>query len=96
MISEVAGGKADVAVAFGPDVARYVKDSSTPLRVTPVPDDTVRSDGQKMPQSFDQSMGVRRDDTALKAALDAAIVKAKPQIEAILKQDGVPLVPATN
>nr|USU31877.1 methanol oxidation system protein MoxJ [Methylobacterium sp. OTU13CASTA1] len=96
MISEVAGGKADVAVAFGPDVARYVKDSSTPLRVTPVPDDTVRSDGQKMPQSFDQSMGVRRDDTALKAALDAGIAKAKPQIDAILKQEGVPLSVASN
>ena len=96
MISEVAGGKADVAVAFGPDVARYVKDSSQPLRMNPVPDDTVRSDGQKVPQSFDQSMGVRRDDTALKAALDAGIAKAKPQIEAILKQEGVPLSVASN
>jgi mxaJ protein len=96
MVSEVATGKADVAVAFGPDVARYVKDSAQPLRMTLVPDDTTRSDGRKMPQSFDQSMGVRRDDAALKAALDAAIVKAKPKIEAILKQDGVPLVPVTN
>jgi mxaJ protein len=77
-------------------VARYVKESSTPLRVTPVPDDTVRSDGQKMPQSFDQSMGVRRDDTALKTALDAGITKAKPQIDAILKQEGVPLSVASN
>ena len=41
-------------------------------------------------------MGVRRGDEALKAALDAAIAKAKPQIEAILKQDGVPVVAATN
>ena len=96
MVSEVANNKADVAVAFGPDVARYVKDSSQPLRMTLVPDDTTRSDGRKMPQSFDQSMGVRRDDEALKTALDAAIVKAKPKIEAILKQDGVPVVPATN
>jgi len=96
MVSEVATGKADVAVAFGPDVARSVKDSAQPLRMTLVPDDTTRSDGRKMPQSFDQSMGVRRDDAALKAALDAAIVKAKPKIEAILKQDGVPVVPATN
>lgn len=56
MVSEVVANKADVAVAFAPDVARYVKDSSQPLRMTLVPDDTVRSDGQKMPQSFDQSM----------------------------------------
>ena len=94
IVSEVANDKADVGVAFGPDVARYVKDSAVPLRMTLVPNDTVSSDGRKMPQSFDQSMGVRRDDTALRDALDAAIAKAKPQIDAILKQDGVPV--ATN
>jgi mxaJ protein len=55
----------------------------------------VSSDGRKMPQAFDQSMGVRKDDTALRDALDAAIPKAKPQIDAILKQDGVPVI-ATN
>ena len=96
MVGEVAAGKADVAVAFAPDVARYVRESATKLRVTPVPDDTQRSDGQRMPQSFDQSMGVRRDDTALKAELDAALAKAKPRIEAILKEEGVPLLPLSN
>ncbi|KAB1074467.1 methanol oxidation system protein MoxJ [Methylobacterium planeticum] len=96
MVSEVASGKADVGVAFAPDIARYVRESTTPLRMNPVPDDTVRSDGQRMPQSFDQSMGVRRDDGALRTALDAGIEKAKPQIAAILKQEGVPLAPASN
>lgn len=96
MVSEVAQGKADVGVAFAPDVARYVRDSSVKLRMTPVPDDTTRSDGKRMPQVFDQSMGVRRDDTALRDALDAALVKAKPQIDAILKQEGVPVAPASN
>ncbi|WP_430911580.1 methanol oxidation system protein MoxJ [Methylobacterium sp. sgz302541] len=96
MVSEVATDKADVAVAFAPEVARYVKESATPLRMTLVPDETVRSDGRKMPQSFDQSMGVRRDDEALKAALDAGIAKARPRIEAILKQDGVPVAAPSN
>lgn len=96
MVSEVAGNKADVAVAFAPDIARYVKDSSTKLRMTLVPDDTVRSDGRKMPHSFDQSMGVRRDDQALKGALDDGIGKAKPRIEAILAEEGVPLAPPSN
>ena len=95
IVSEVANDKADVGVAFAPDVARYVRDSAVPLRMTLVPNDTVSSDGRRMPQSFDQSMGVRRDETALRDALDAAIAKAKPQIDAILKQDGVP-VAATN
>ena len=83
-------------VAFAPDVARYVKDASTPLRVTPVPDDTVRSDGRRLPQSFDQAMGLRRDDTALKTQIDAALVKAKPRIDEILKQEGVPVLPVSN
>lgn len=95
LVSEVAGGRAAVGVAFAPDVARYVKDSTVPLRMNPVPNDTVSSDGRKMPQVFDQSMGVRKDDTALREALDAAISKAKPQVDAILKQDGVPVI-ATN
>ena len=96
MVSEVATGKAEVGVAFGPDVARYVRDSSTKLRMTPVPDDTQASDGRKMPQSFDQAMGVRKDDTALKAEIDAALEKAKPKIEAILKEEGVPVLPVSN
>ncbi|MGU3538793.1 methanol oxidation system protein MoxJ [Methylobacterium sp. A54F] len=96
MVGEVVGEKADVAVAFAPEVARYVRDSTTPLRMTPVPDDTVRSDGRKVPQSFDQAMGVRRDDTALKAALDAALDKAKPRIAEILRQEGVPVQPLSN
>lgn len=96
MVSEVATGKAEVGVAFGPDVARYVRDSSTKLRMTAVPDDTQASDGRKMPQSFDQAMGVRKDDTALKAQIDAALEKAKPKIEAILKEEGVPVLPVSN
>ena len=95
IVSEVANDKADVGVAFAPDVARYVQASTVPLRITLVPNDTVSSDGRPMPQMFDQAMGVRKDDPALKGALDAAITKAKPEIAAILKQDGVP-VAATN
>ncbi|MCJ2134184.1 methanol oxidation system protein MoxJ [Methylobacterium sp. J-026] len=92
LVSEVATDRAAVGVAFAPDVARYVRESTVPLRMTPVPNETVGSDGRRMPQDFDQSMGVRRDDTALKGALDAAIAKAKPQIDAVLKQDGVPVI----
>ncbi|MDR7036608.1 MULTISPECIES: methanol oxidation system protein MoxJ [Methylobacterium] len=96
MVGEVASGKADVGVAFAPDVARYVRDSQTPLRMVPVPDDTVRSDGQRVPQSFDQAMGVRRGDEGLRDALNAALAKAKPRIDAILKQEGVPVMAASN
>lgn len=92
MVSEVVSGNAPVAVAFSPEVARQVKESSVPLTMTPVDDDTVNADGQKVPQTFDQSMGVRKDDSALAAQLNAALVKAAPDIEAILKDEGIPLL----
>jgi mxaJ protein len=93
LVGEVASGKADVAAPFAPDVARFVKASTVPLRMTLVADDAARSDGQKVAMRFDQSMGVRRGDDALLAALDQALVKARPAIEAILKDEGVPTVP---
>jgi mxaJ protein len=92
MIAEVADGNADIAIGFAPEVARYVRQSSVPLRMTAVDDNTVRSDGKKIPQTFDQSMGVRKDDKELRAALDQALVQARPAIEDILKAEGIPLL----
>lgn len=91
MVSEVADGTADVAVNFAPDVARYVKDSER-VEMTVIPDDNVRSDGEKVPHHFDQSVGVRKEDTALLSAVNAGLEKAKPEIEEILKDEGIPLV----
>lgn len=93
MVAEVASGNAEIAVAFAPEVARYVKASAVPLRMTLVDDDSVTSDGRKVPERFDQSMGVRKDDQALVAALNAALVKVAPEIDAILKEEGIPLLP---
>ncbi|ATQ68945.1 MULTISPECIES: methanol oxidation system protein MoxJ [Methylosinus] len=92
MVQEVATGSADIAVAFAPDVARYVKSSTTALRVESIADDAAKSNGEKVPQQFDQSVGVRRDDTALLAQIDAALTTAKPKIDAILEAEGVPLL----
>jgi mxaJ protein len=92
MISEVANGNAQIAVAFAPEVARYAKESSVPLTMTLIDDNAAMSDGQKVPQTFEQSMGVRKDDKALQVQLDAALLKAAPTIDAILKYEGIPLV----
>jgi mxaJ protein len=91
MVNEVADGTADVSVNFAPEVARYAK-ASDRLMLTIIPDDNVRGDGEKVPHHFDQSIGVRKDDKDLLAALDAALDKAKPKIEEILKDEGIPLV----
>lgn len=93
LVSDVASGKAQLAVAFAPQVARYVK-SNDALVMTVVPDTNVRADGIKIPHHFDQSIGVRKGDTELLAALDAAIDKARPRIEEILTEEGIPLLRA--
>jgi mxaJ protein len=93
MVEEVANGSADLAAAFAPDVARYVKASGTPLRMTLAADDATRSDGQKVPQHFDQSLGVRLADKALLAELNAALDRAAPKIAQVLVAEGVPLLP---
>jgi mxaJ protein len=93
LVQEVAEGHADAAIAFSPEVARYVKSAAVPLAMIPVSDPVVRPEGGSTELQFDQSMGVRKDDPGLKAALDAAIAKAAPQIRKILEADeGIPLL----
>jgi mxaJ protein len=93
LVSEVANGTADLSIAYAADVARFVKASSTPLRMTMIDDDFARAaDGLKIPLHFDQAIGVRKGDEALAAALDEALVKAKPEIEQALAEEGVPLL----
>jgi mxaJ protein len=96
MVGEVTNGGADIAVAFAPDVARYVKTSSTALRMTLIEDDASKSNGEKVPQRFDQSVGVRLDDKDLLSQIDAALAQAKPKIDAILQAEGVPLLPTAH
>lgn len=94
MVGEVADKTAALAVAFAPEVARYVK-ANDALKMVIIPDNNVRSDGLRVPHHFDQSFAVRKDDKDLLAAIDAALPKAQTQIETILKDEGVPYVPPT-
>ncbi len=90
MVAEISNGSADLAVGFAPDVARYVKSSAVPLRMTVINDNAVRTSGDKVPQHYDQSVGVRKDDTALLTEIDAALKIAKPKINEILREESVP------
>ncbi|MFG1332259.1 methanol oxidation system protein MoxJ [Xanthobacter autotrophicus] len=92
IVSEVANGEADIAFAFAPEVARYVKASQVPLRMSLAGTSITRFDGTVVPLHYDQSVGVRRDDAALLAEIDAALVKARPQIDEILVEEGIPLL----
>ena len=96
MVGNVAEGKSDVAIAFAPSVARYVKESDGKLKMTSVPDQNFRVDGEPVLFHFDQSMGVRKDDEKLFEEIEAALEEAKPQIHTILKEEGIPVEEPTK
>jgi mxaJ protein len=89
-VEDVSSGKADLAVVFSPEVARYAKERDN-VKLVVVPDNATRADGMHVPFHFDQSVGVRKGDEKLLAEINAALEKAQPQIEAILKEEGIPL-----
>lgn len=92
IVTEVATGEADVGIAFAPEVARYVKNSSTPLRMTIITRDIDRPNDKPIPMHYDQAIGVRKNDPALLKEINEALEKARPQIEQILTQEGIPLL----
>jgi len=80
-------GDVDVAIAWGP-LAGYVA-SRTRARIEMHPV-TPQVDAPALRFVYDISMGVRRQDRALAAALDAAIQRHAQEIRAILTEYGVP------
>ncbi len=93
LVREVVDGKADIAILWGPLAARYVKQSTVPLKIALIPDHNVRADGDKVGHHYNQSFGVRKDDVTLLRQLDQALESAATEITAILEAEGMPLLP---
>jgi len=93
LVSEISSGHAEVAALWGPSAARYVKESTTPLVMTLIPDDNVRADGQKVGFHYSTSMGVRKNDPILLAHLNKVIEDNQDEITELLEEEGIPLVP---
>ena len=96
LIGEVVAGEADMAIAFAPDVARYVKASSVPLRMTLIENPLTRSDGLVVPMQYDQAIGVRPDDQKLLAEINAALPSIRGAIDQILSEEAIPLLPPAS
>ncbi|AEG02667.1 methanol oxidation system protein MoxJ [Methylomonas methanica MC09] len=92
LVNEVASGKAEIAVLWGPAAARYVKASSVPLTMTLIPDDNRRADGQKVGFHYSTAMGVRKGDTELLERLNRIIRKQQDDIAELLEAEGIPLL----
>jgi len=84
---DLASGKIDVAIVWGPIAGYYAKRVSQPaLRVL-----TMNSeDGVKF--DYAMAMGVRYGEPEWKKQIEALIVKNRPAIQAILQEYNVPLL----
>jgi mxaJ protein len=88
IVDAVVRGDVDVAFVWGPTAGYFAKAEPVKVKLTPVP----QTDGPALPMVFDISMGVRRDDVALRRELDAALQKRAGDIRAVLREYGVPMI----
>lgn len=88
LITAVAADDIDLAFAWGPLAGFFAARQAVPLAIAPVP-----SDEDTVPFAFAIAMGVRRPDEALLQELDRFIERHHAEIERLLRQYGVPLLP---
>lgn len=86
ILDAVARGDVDLALVWGPTAGYFAKQVAAPLHLSPV---TPWLDGAE-PMVFDVSMGVRREDRALRRELDDALERNADAIARILDEYGVP------
>jgi mxaJ protein len=84
---DLAAGKIDVAIVWGPIAGYFAKRVSSPqLQVVPLASEPgVRFD-------YQMAMGVRHGEREWKQQIESLIQKRKPEILAILREYGVPLL----
>jgi mxaJ protein len=89
ILDEVAAGKIDVAVVWGPLAGYFAPRERVALSVVPV---SPQIDRPFLPFVYDISMGVRRGDQDLHDALENILRRRRAEIEKILDDYGVPKV----
>ena len=87
IVEAVASGVVDAAVVWGPLAGYFAPRQRVPLDLSPV---TPEIDLPFLPFVFDISMGVRRGDEALRTRADEFITARRHEIDALLRQYGVP------
>jgi quinoprotein dehydrogenase-associated probable ABC transporter substrate-binding protein len=89
IIDAVADGSIDVALVWGPFAGYFAKAHGADLRISAITADPL------VPGSifaFPMALGVRKSDTVLRDRLQLALDRHQPEIEAILRDYGIPLV----
>jgi mxaJ protein len=92
-VRAVARGDVDVAIVWGPFAGYFGAREQVPMRITPV---TPAFDAPGFPLTFAIALCVARNDAALRARLDNSLARRRSEIERILRQYRIPLVPASG
>ena len=90
VIKAVANEEVDVAIVWGPLAGYFAKQSPVPLRLHPLAERDSLAD---VPFRYDIAMAVRRSDPGLQDSLTKVLDQKAPQIQAILREYGVPTFP---
>jgi mxaJ protein len=90
IVKAVASKQVDLAIAWGPVAGYFAKQSSVPLVLTPLPTRDSLSD---FPFQYNIGIAVRRRDKEFRDSLEAVLDRKRPEIESILKEYGVPVLP---
>jgi quinoprotein dehydrogenase-associated probable ABC transporter substrate-binding protein len=91
IVDAVASGQVDVAIVWGPAAGYFAARQQVPMEIVTIP-----SGKGDLPFAFNIAMGVRPGDDSLKAQLNHVLDSQRQEIVAILKQFGVPLLPAAE
>jgi mxaJ protein len=88
LVEDLIAGEIDVGLVWGPIAGYFAAKKGAPLEVV------LLEDGPGGPRfAFEISMGVKKGNKELKDRLEQAIVRKHDEIEHILQEFGVPLVP---
>jgi len=87
MVQDVVDGTIDVGFLWGPIAAYYRKRDGLPLTLVPLKDEPGAAR-----MEYHIAMGVRGNETEWRRRINAAILKWQPEITAILRDYGVPLL----
>jgi quinoprotein dehydrogenase-associated probable ABC transporter substrate-binding protein len=90
LLDEVAQGRIDMAIVWGPIAGYYVKMHSAKLKIVPVTPQ-VDASGVSMVYSF--AMGLRQGDTDLRDLVNKALADKWGDILKVLKDYNIPVVP---
>jgi mxaJ protein len=90
IIKGVTNKDVDIAIAWGPLAGYFAKQSAVPLVLNPLP---ARDSLSDIPLQYNIGIAVRRRDKEFRDSLQAVLDRRRPEIEGILKQYNVPLLP---